>query len=68
MQLGLIIRFFCYYCCCCFLSRNNKAQYRGKLNLIGRLQLSTEKNREEENQEIVFLRTERTKVIYKYIL
>jgi len=41
--------------------RNNKAQYRGKLNLIGRLQLSTEKNREEENQEIVFLRTERAK-------
>jgi len=41
--------------------RNNKPQYRGKLNLIGRLQLSTEKNREEENQEIVFLRTERTK-------
>ena len=46
------------------LSRNNKSQYRGKLNLIGRLQLSTEKNREEENQEIVFLRTERTKVIF----
>jgi cullin 5 len=41
--------------------RNNKSQYRGKLNLIGRLQLSTEKNREEENQEIVFLRSERTK-------
>lgn len=41
--------------------RNNKSQYRGKLNLIGRLQLSTEKNREEENQEIVFLRTERAK-------
>jgi len=41
--------------------RNNKSQYRGKLNLIGRLQFSTEKNREEENQEIVFLRTERTK-------
>lgn len=41
--------------------RNNKSQYRGKINLIGRLQLSTEKNREEENQEIIFLRTERTK-------
>lgn len=41
--------------------RNNKSQYRGKLNLVGRLQLSTEKNREEENQEIVFLRTERVK-------
>lgn len=45
--------------------RNNKAQYRGKLNLIGRLQLTTDKNREEENQEIMFLRAERTKVIRK---
>ena len=45
-----------------FFRRNNKSQYRGKINLIGRLQLSTEKNREEENQEIIFLRTERTKV------
>ena len=42
--------------------RNGKAQFRGKLNLVGRLQLSTEKNREEENQEIVYLRTERVKV------
>lgn len=41
--------------------RNNKKQFRGKLNLVGRLQLSTEKNREEENQEIVYLRTERAK-------
>lgn len=41
--------------------RNNKSQYRGKLNLIGRLQLSTEKNRDEENQEIITLRTERAK-------
>lgn len=48
-----------------FKRRNNKSQYRGKLNLIGRLQLSTEKNREEENQEIIFLRAERTKVIGK---
>lgn len=44
--------------------RNNKAQYRGKLNLIGRLQLSTDKNREEENKEILFLRAERTKVFF----
>ncbi len=44
------------------LRRKNKAQYRGKLNLVGRLQLSTEKNRQEENLEIVYLRTERTKV------
>lgn len=45
--------------------RNNKAQYRGKLNLIGRLQLSSDKSREEENKEIMFLRAERTKVIFK---
>jgi hypothetical protein len=44
-------------------SRGNKSHNRGKLNLIGRLQFLTEKNREEENQEIVFLRIERTKVI-----
>lgn len=31
--------------------------------MVGRLQLATEKNREEENQEIVYLRTERAKVI-----
>jgi hypothetical protein len=51
-----------YSMCDLKLRRNNKAQFRGKLNLIGRLQLSTEKNREEENQEIFFLRTERAKV------
>lgn len=38
------------------LVKNGKPQKRGKINLIGRLQLSTEKTREEENQSIVQLR------------
>ncbi|PAA62357.1 hypothetical protein BOX15_Mlig003586g1 [Macrostomum lignano] len=38
------------------LVKNKKVQKRGKLNLIGRLQLQTEKVREEENEEIVHLR------------
>ena len=41
-------------------SKNGKGQKRGKLNLIGRLQLSTEKAREEENEGIVQLRVLRT--------
>lgn len=41
-------------------SKNGKAQRRGKLNLIGRLQLSTEKSKEEENEGIVQLRVLRT--------
>ncbi|XP_053214912.1 cullin-5-like isoform X2 [Panonychus citri] len=40
--------------------KNNKPQRRGKLNLIGRLQLSTEKSREEDNEKIVQLRILRT--------
>ncbi|KAG1649294.1 Cullin-5 [Nymphon striatum] len=36
--------------------KNNKLQKRGKLNLIGRLQLSTDKSKEEENASIVQLR------------
>lgn len=42
------------------LIKNGKIQKRGKINLIGRLQLSTEKTREEENQSIVQLRIFRT--------
>ena len=38
------------------LVKNGKAQKRGRINLIGRLQLSTEKSREEENQGIMQLR------------
>ena len=40
--------------------KNGKPQKRGKVNLIGRLQLSTEKAREEENEGIVQLRIFRT--------
>ena len=42
------------------LVKNNKVQRRGRINLIGRLQLSTEKTREEENQGILQLRILRT--------
>lgn len=45
---------------CYILSKNGKPQRRGKLNLIGRLQLSTEKSREEDNESIVQLRILRT--------
>lgn len=40
--------------------KNGKIQRRGRINLIGRLQLSTEKTREEENQGILQLRILRT--------
>ncbi|KAG7199980.1 hypothetical protein KM043_014405 [Ampulex compressa] len=36
--------------------KNGKIQKRGKINLIGRLQLSTELSKEEDNQSIVQLR------------
>ncbi|XP_035734939.1 cullin-5-like [Vespa mandarinia] len=36
--------------------KNGKLQKRGKINLIGRLQLSTERSKEEDNQSIVQLR------------
>merc|ERR1711942_251406 len=42
------------------LVKNGKVQRRGRINLIGRLQLSTEKSREEENQGILQLRILRT--------
>lgn len=42
------------------LIKNNKPQRRGKMNLIGRLQLSTEKSKEEDNESIVQLRILRT--------
>lgn len=43
------------------LVRGGKSQTRGHINMIQRLQLNTEKGREEENEEIMFLRGERTK-------
>jgi len=36
--------------------KSGKVQKRGKINLIGRLQLSTEKNKEEDNEGIMQLR------------
>ena len=48
--------------------KNGKIQRRGRINLIGRLQLSTEKTREEENQGILQLRILRTqKAIIKIL-
>ncbi|KAJ8933631.1 hypothetical protein NQ314_013894 [Rhamnusium bicolor] len=42
------------------LIKNGKSQKRGKVNLIGRLQLSTERSQVEDNQSIVQLRILRT--------
>ncbi|XP_017786089.1 PREDICTED: cullin-5 isoform X2 [Nicrophorus vespilloides] len=42
------------------LIKNGKPQRRGKVNLIGRLQLSTERSQLEDNQSIVQLRILRT--------
>ncbi|KAL3276668.1 hypothetical protein HHI36_012038 [Cryptolaemus montrouzieri] len=42
------------------LIKNGKPQRRGKVNLIGRLQLSTERSQMEDNQSIVQLRIFRT--------
>lgn len=42
------------------LVKSGKVQKRGRLNLIGRLQLNTEKSREEENEGILHLRILRT--------
>ncbi|KAL7293716.1 hypothetical protein TKK_0012788 [Trichogramma kaykai] len=36
--------------------KNGKMQKRGKINMVGRLQLSTERSKEEDNQSIVHLR------------
>lgn len=50
-----------------FFRKNGKLQKRGKINLIGRLQLSTERSKEEDNQCIVQLRILRVQVtIYIY--
>jgi len=51
-----------------FCSKNGKVQKRGKINMIGRLQLSTEKSKEEENEGIVQLRILRTQVFSSFII
>ena len=43
-------------------SKNGKVQKRGKINLIGRLQLSTDKTKEEDNEGIIQLRILRVQV------
>ena len=49
---------------CLFISsKNGKLQKRGKINFIGRLQLSTDKHREEDNEAIAALRILRTQVL-----
>ena len=45
-----------------FYSKNGKVQKRGKINLVGRLQLSTEKSKEEDNEGIMQLRILRVQV------
>ena len=45
-----------------FNRKNGKPQKRGKINLIGRLQLSTERSKEEDNEGIVQLRILRVQV------
>lgn len=47
---------------CINFSKNGKLQKRGKINLVGRLQLSTERSKEEDNECIVQLRILRVQV------
>ena len=65
MYVKLMLVEFCSKCLLFLLQefalvKNGKAQKRGRINLIGRLQLSTEKTREEENAGILQLRILRT--------
>lgn len=53
---NLALYYFCPY------SKNGKAQKRGKINLVGRLQLSTDKSKEEDNEGIIQLRILRVQV------
>ena len=47
---------------CLITRKGGKLQKRGKINLIGKLQLTTEKTKEEDNDGIVALRVLRTQV------
>ena len=51
-----------------FHSKNGKLQKRGKVNLVGRLQLSTERSKEEDNECIVQLRIFRVQVSSDYVM
>ena len=46
----------------CFCRKGGNVIKRGRVNLIGRLQLATEKSREEDNEGITQLRIYRTQV------
>ena len=45
-----------------FCSKNGKLQKRGKLSMIGKLQLATERSRDEDNEGIIQLRILRVQV------
>lgn len=55
---------FCYF----VFRKNGKLQKRGKINLVGRLQLSTERSKEEDNESIVQLRILRVQVFVTALL
>ena len=55
-MLMVVILLWMYY------RKGGKLQKRGKINLIGRLQLTTEKAKEEDNDSIVALRVLRVQV------
>lgn len=64
----IYIQFFCHIChlstsqIYMYFSKNGKQQKRGKLNLIGRLQLSSDRAKEEDNEGILQLRILRVQV------
>ena len=45
-----------------FCSKNGKLQKRGRLSMIGKLQLATERSRDEDNEGIIQLRILRVQV------
>lgn len=48
--------------------KNGKIQKRGRINMIGRLQLSTERSKEEDNEGIIQLRILRTQVQFSHFI
>lgn len=65
MVVCIIFHYIIYWLslfCLFYSSKNSKVQKRGKVNFIGRLQLSTEKAKQEENDSIVALRILRIQV------
>lgn len=58
----IFLIFYLTFKFCINFSKNGKLQKRGKINLVGRLQLSTERSKEEDNECIVQLRILRVQV------